>query len=196
MANLPKFAGMKLVRVFIYGIIATTILFTRLQAQHYTLATKGSKMELKFTNHKAEEVIKCSLGAMKGKITFDPKSIGTASFDITIATTGLGTGMTEWNKNLKSEKFFNSGKYPEIHLKSTSVTQDKAGSIVYIIHGNLTIKGTSKPVNVQFIGTPIGEGYVFRAGFDISRLAYGIGTKEDALDDQVSVFIEIRTGKK
>ncbi len=173
-----------------------TCFFTKVAAQHYAVTAKGSKMELKFTNHKAEQVVKCSLGGVKGKIAFDPKNLSTAAFDITIGTAVFNTGMTEWNNNLKNELFFNTARYPVIHLKSTSVTQDRAGSIVYIIHGTLTIKDITKPVNIQFIGTPMGASYVFRGGFDISRLAYGLGNKEDGLDDAVSVFMEIRAEKK
>jgi polyisoprenoid-binding protein YceI len=181
---------------FIIVLLIVSTLFNPAFAQHYVPAAKGSKVELKFTNHKAEEVVKCSLGAVKGKIIFDPKNLSAASFDITVGTAGLGTGMAEWNKNLKSEAFFNTKKYPVIRLKSASVTQDRGGSIVYIIHGNLTIKGITKPVNIQFIGTPMGTGYMFRGGFEISRSAFGLGTKEDGLDDPVSVFMEIKTEKK
>ena len=187
---------MKIASSFLIILLVVSAQFNPASAQHYVPAAKGSKVELKFTNHKAEEVVKCSLGAVKGKITFDPTNLSAASFDITVGTAGLGTGMVEWNKNLKSETFFNTTKYPVIRLKSASVTQDRGGSIVYIIHGNLIIKGITKPVNVQFIGTPMGAGYMFRGGFDISRLAYVLGTKEDGLDDPVSVFVEIKTEKK
>ncbi len=183
------------IRLFIAAIV-TTVLFTKAVAQHYVPAAKGSKTELKFTYHKDDLAIKCSLGAIKGKITFDPKDLKTALFDITIGTAVFNTGVTEWNKKLKDESFLNPAKYPVIHLKSTSVTQDKAGSIVYTIHGDLTIKGVTKPVNIQFTTMPLGTGYIFRGGFNISRLAYSLGRKDDKLDDPVSVFMEIRTEKK
>ncbi len=181
---------------FISSIIVSTALFTGAAAQQYVPTAKGSKTELKFTYHKDDEAIKCSLGVIKGKINFDPKKLSAASFDITIGTSLLNTGITEWNKTVKSESFLNTAKYPAIHLKSTSVTQDKAGSIVYIIHGNLTIKGITKMVNIQFVATPLGTGYIFRGGFDVSRQGYDLGTKDDKLDDPVAMFIEIKADKR
>lgn len=177
-------------------LFAVSALFDRVLAQHYIPAAKGSKTDFKFTNHKAEEVIKCSLNPMKGKISFDPKNLAGASFDITTSTTTVSSVMPGWNKKLKEEAFFNCAKYPVVHFKSTSITQDRAGSIVFIVHGNLTIKSVTKQVNIQFIATPAGAGYTFRGGFDISRSAYGLGTKEDGLDDTVSVFMEIKAEKK
>ena len=196
MANLLKFAKMGIFRTSIITAIVLIALFTKAVAQQYVPMASGSKTELKFTYHKEDQAIKCALTSTKGKITFDPKNLGTASFDITIGTGNLTSSAADWGKNFKNESYFHATKYPTIHLKSTSVTQERVGSIVYTIHGNLTIKGITKPVNIQFIAPPMGTGYIFRAGFDINRLEYDLGTKDDVLDDPVSVFMEIKTEKK
>ncbi len=177
-------------------LVLLTTFFTNAVAQHFVPSVKGSKVEFRLTSHRGEdELVKGTLGGLKGKITFDPKDLNTASFDISLSTGSVNTRMEARDKALKKEPFFNPPKYPLIHVRSTSVTQDRPGGIVYVLHGNLTMNGVTKPVNIQFMATPTGSAYLFRGSLEVSRLAFNIGTKEDKLDDMVSVFIEVRTEK-
>ena len=173
-----------------------TCFFTKVAAQHFAPLAKTSKIEFHLTSHRGEEqLVKGTLGGLKGKITFDPKDLSPASFDITLSTGSINTGLPARDQGLKKEPFFNPAKYPIIHIKSTSVTQDKPGGVVYTLHGNLTMNGVTKLVNIQFMATHTGEAYLFRGSLEVSRLAFNIGTKEDKIDDMVSVFIEVRTEK-
>ncbi len=197
--NLPNFVVMraclyKIVLVFVILIVVEIPQY--LHAQQFVPVAKGSKVEFKLTSHKdGDEVVKGRLAGLKGKITFDPKTLNTASFDITIGSGSVNTGKAALDNTIKKESFFNAIKYPVIHFKSTSVTQDIPGSIVYVLQGNLTIKGITKPAKIQFMATPTGDAYLFRGSLEMSRLAFNIGTNDDKLDDNVSVFIEVRTAK-
>jgi len=181
---------------FIVAIIAVVITHSSLYAQQFIPLAKGSKVEFKLISHKdGDEVVKGRLAGLKGKITFDPKTLNKASFDITLGAGSVSTGKSALDNTIKKEPFFNALKYPVIHFKSTSVTQDIPGSIVYILQGNLTIKGITKPAKIQFMATPIGEAYLFRGSLELSRQAFNVGNKDETLDDNVSVFIEVRTAK-
>ena len=176
-------------------ILALLMFSAQVHAQQFVPVTKGSKVEFKLISHiNGEEVVVGRLPGLKGKITFDPKTLTNASFDITIGAGSVITGKTDRDNAIKKPPFFNVAKYPVIHLKSTSVRQDE-GSIIYVLQGNLTMKGITKPVKIQFMATPTGDAYLFRGSFELSRLDFNIGTKDDKIDDKVSVFIEVRTSK-
>ncbi len=185
------------IRTINYLLVFVTLLLpARLCAQEYVPDDKGCKVDFHVTNHKkGEQVIRGSLHDVKGKIVFDPKHLNTASFDITVAPGSVNTGVAEIDKALKNQTYFNPAKYTTIRIKSTSVNQDGSGGPVYMLHGDLTMKGITKPVNIQFMVWPAGAGYKFRGSLELSRQAFGIGNKDDGIDDHVSVFIEVKANK-
>ncbi len=179
------------------GLLLSLFLPVSVSAQEYVPAAKGCKVAFTVTNHKdGEGTIRGTLSNLKGKIIFDPQHLNSALFDITVIAGSANTGAAERDKTLKKDTYFNPVKYPLISIKSTGVTQDRPGGVIYVMHGNLTIKGITKPVNIQFTATPSGSGYLFRGSFRLSRLAFNVGTKDDGVDDNVSIFIEVRANKK
>ena len=136
-------------------------------------------------------MVRGSLTHMTGQIVFDPAHAAGASFDINVNVGGISTGVPEWDSKLKKLPYFNVAKYPAIKIKSTSVTQDKPGSIFYTLHGDLTINGITKPAKIQFTATPSGTGYIFRGALELSRQDFGLGNGSDDMGDNVSVFIEV-----
>jgi polyisoprenoid-binding protein YceI len=164
--------------------------------QRYTPSEKESKVEFSVKYHKnGEELVKGKLTGIKGTITFDPAHLETSSFDVTVNPGTTHTGDAARDKELIHESFFSQSLYPTIHIKSTSITTDRPGSIIYVLHGNLTMKDVIRPVTIQFTATKMGSGYLFRGGFDLNRLDYHLGEKGD-IDNNVSTFIELRANKK
>jgi polyisoprenoid-binding protein YceI len=73
--------------------------------------------------------------------------------EATIKTGSVDTDNEKRDKHLRSEDFFNAEKYPDIKFKSNKV--EKAGSDMFTITGDLTIRNITKPVvlNTKFGGT-------------------------------------------
>ncbi|MCL4435004.1 MAG: YceI family protein [Actinobacteria bacterium] len=101
-----------------------------------------------------------------------------STVDVTIDASSISTGEDQRDGHLRSADFLEVDKYPEITYKGTSVEVNPDGAGV--IHGALTIKGTTKPVDLQleFEGagnTPMGD---YRAGFsattEIDRELFGL----------------------
>ena len=188
-----KFVGMN-------GRIACIVLWAAvwmvlpavLRGQEYVPAATGCRVEFKAVSHKDGEVIRGVLNSVKGKIIFDPKNVGAASFDINVGLAGITSGATKINAELRKPAYFNPVKYPVIKIKSTSVKADGASGVVYVMQGNLTIKDVTKPVHIQFTASPMGGGYIFRGRLVVSKQAFNVGSKEDGIDDEVSVYIEVR----
>ena len=79
----------------------------------------------------------------------------------------ITTGNEQRDGHLKSADFFDAGNHPTVDFISTQVEKSADG---YNVHGNLTMRGVTKPVtlNVEFGGAakdPYGN---FKAGFEVS----------------------------
>ena len=164
--------------------------------QHFVPMEKGSKVEFSVNYHKdGNELVKGTFSNIKGDIIFDPAHPEKASFDVTVNAGTVNTGVPERDKELKHESYFSQSLYPVIRIKSTSVTADGRSGFIYILHGNLTMKGVTKPVNIQFTVTPSGTGYLFRGSFHLNRFDYHLGEK-GPIDNEVSLFVEIKAARK
>jgi polyisoprenoid-binding protein YceI len=82
-----------------------------------------------------------------GKIREDAKEIGTSSVEFTAQVDSLDTALAMRDEHLKGAEFFDVAKYPEMTFKSTKVARAGDG---YIVTGDLTIKGQTKPVSIPF----------------------------------------------
>lgn len=79
----------------------------------------------------------------------------------------ISTGNDQRDGHLKSPDFFDAANHPTLDFVSTKVEKSNDG---YKVHGNLTLRGVTKPValNAEFGGTakdPYGN---FKAGFEVS----------------------------
>src|SRR5271156_5199133 len=147
-------------------------------AQSYVPSAKNSRVEFRIYAHKnGDQLVKGLFTGIKGNIIFNPKQLEKSSFDLSVNAASISTASQERDKEIQSAHFLSAALFPEIKIKSVSITSD--GSVVYILHGNLTIKGITKPVNIQFTATPDGNGYLFRGSFQVNRLLYNIGEKGD-----------------
>jgi polyisoprenoid-binding protein YceI len=89
----------------------------------------------------------------------------------------IDTGNDQRDNHLKSADFFNGEKHSKIHFQSSNY--EKKGN-VEVLHGNLTIHGMTKPVQIEVesggvVKDPYGQ---TKAGFTISgkisRKEFGI----------------------
>lgn len=81
--------------------------------------------------------------------------------------TSISTGSQQRDEHLRSAEFFDVEKNPEITFKSTSFKQ--AGES-YILKGDLTIRGVTKPISldVEFNGMQKDPWGQIKAGFSVS----------------------------
>jgi polyisoprenoid-binding protein YceI len=90
-----------------------------------------------------------------------------AKINVTADLNSIDTNNEQRDTHLKSADFFETDKHPEAKFESTSVS--KKHDDVYEVKGNLTIRGTTKPVtlNAEFGGIgkdPYGN---IKAGFTV-----------------------------
>lgn len=70
-----------------------------------------------------------------------------ASFEVSIETVSINTELEMRDNHLRSPDIFDAQKYPNITFKSTSFKKKKKN--LYIMTGDITIKGITKPITLD-----------------------------------------------
>ncbi len=112
--------------------------------------------------------------------SIDLENVSTSKFKGSVAVETLKTGnfLRDWS--LKGKKYFNADTYPEISFESTSIETTNTG---FRVTGNLTLKGKSKPITIDFTQKAnqlIGTTTLFSSDF-------GINIKKERKDNEVIV---------
>ena len=84
----------------------------------------------------------------EGTIRYDDKDVTKSSVEFTAKSTSIDTGVEARDKHLRTADFFEVEKYPTLSFKSTRV--ERKGKDAYVLHGDLTMKGVTKPVQLPF----------------------------------------------
>lgn len=84
----------------------------------------------------------------EGTIRYDDKDVTKSSVEFTAKATSIDTGVEARDKHLRTADFFEVEKYPTMTFKSTQV--ERKGKDSYVLHGALTLKGVTKPVQLPF----------------------------------------------
>jgi polyisoprenoid-binding protein YceI len=115
-------------------------------AQAHAWAIDKSHSEADFSvRHMGISTVHGSFRGLSGTVEFEAGNSNVWSVNATIDVSTVDTGVAQRDQALKSAQFFDVAKYPTMTFKSTSVqTKDTS----YLVHGNLTLHGVTKPVTL------------------------------------------------
>ncbi len=122
--------------------------------------------------------VRGSFNDFEGSGYFDADDPTRSTLQLVIQAASIDTRSADRDDHLRSNDFFAMDEYPEIRFESTSI--DVAGANRYEVTGDLTIKGVTKPVTVDFdyTGTAVDPFGNRRLGLDghttINRKDWGV----------------------
>lgn len=121
------------------------------KAKHLMITTVSGKFE------------KCS-----GSVETNGDDLTTAQISFTAETGSVNTGSADRDAHIRNADFFDAEKFPE--MKFTSSKLEKLNSSEYKLHGHLTIREVTSPVqlNVEFNGIAKDPWGNTKAGFIIN----------------------------
>ncbi len=128
--------------------------------------------------HAMVTTVRGSFKEFTGTAHIDAANPSASSVTLTIQTGSVDTGQADRDGHLVSADFFDAENNPTITFVSTNV--DKVDADTWDITGDLTIKGTTKPVTIAFDETgsaqdPFGNVRVgFEGATSINRKDWGL----------------------
>ncbi|MDV0439614.1 YceI family protein [Xanthomonas sacchari] len=133
-------------------------------------------------------------GDVDGTLVYNAQDVSKSSVNVTLPLSGLNSFTAKFDEHLKSGDFFDAAKFPTATFKSTKVTS--AGGNKLTVAGDLTIKGTTKPVVLAVTLNGAGPHPMKKVpalGFDatttIKRSDFGLGAYVPNVSDEVKIRI-------
>ncbi len=122
---------------------------------------------IKFEGIKAEG----TFSGLAGTVSFDPANLASASMRVEVDATTIKTGNSLKDRHARGESWFDVAKYPKIQFQSTAFARADSG---YVVRGDLTLHGVSKPMAIPFQFSQQGGKGVFTGQFKVNRKDFGI----------------------
>jgi polyisoprenoid-binding protein YceI len=167
-------------------------------AATWTIDTAHS--ELSFRIRHLISRVRGTFDEWNGTLTADPANLAGGSVAVAIKTASINTRHERRDNHLRSDDFFDAANHPEISFRSRRVEQQ--GEVLRV-HGELTMRGVTKPVVLEgrYLGsTRDGQGRE-RMGFEaettVNRHDFGVSWNNVAeagglvLGDDVTISIAI-----
>ncbi|CAN5565758.1 YceI family protein [soil metagenome] len=157
-------------------------------SQNYTPVDNGSSVKFNIKNFGFN--VSGTFTGLKGKIVFNPNSIGSSYFNVTVETATVNTGNGSRDGHLKKEEYFDVEKHPTLSFVSTKISNsNKPGMLV--MEGNITIKGVTKSISFPFTANPLANGYKFAGEFKLNRRDFNVGSSSMVLSDNLTVSLSV-----
>jgi polyisoprenoid-binding protein YceI len=143
----------------------------------YTIDASHSRIGF-VARHAMVTKVRGSFNEFEGTGYFDAENPAGSNLQLTIQAASIDTRNADRDGHLKGNDFFDMETYPEISFASTAVEQVDAEN--YRVTGDLTIKGVTKSVTVDFeyTGTAVDPYNNTRVGFEgkttVNRKDWGV----------------------
>jgi polyisoprenoid-binding protein YceI len=124
--------------------------------------------------HNELALVKGRFKDFSGTIHFDDKDMTKSSVEFKAKVESIDTGVEGRDRHLRTADFFEVAKFPEMTFQSTRI--ERKGKS-YLLHGDLTIKGVTKPVTLPFTMTG-----AIKDGRGNTRIGISAQTKIDRRD--------------
>ncbi|WP_326815778.1 MULTISPECIES: YceI family protein [unclassified Streptomyces] len=128
--------------------------------------------------HAMVTTVRGSFGSYESRLYFDGRNPVRSRADIVLHTASVDTGVEQRDAHLIGRDFLDAATYPQMRFTSTAV--QLVGKDVYRMAGDLTIRGTTHPVELDltYIGHVTDPFGYERVGFDgtttINRSDWGL----------------------
>lgn len=163
------------------------LLLTKTYAQNLILVEEASTIKLTIKNFGFSTT--GTFTGLKGVVRFDAANSNNAVFTVSINANSINTNNQARDTHLRKEEYFDVEKYPLINFVSAAISQTKPG--VFLLQGNLTIKGITKDITFPFTAVAQNNGYLFTGSFKINRRNFGVGGASMVLADNLDVSLHV-----
>lgn len=133
-------------------------------------------------------------------LDFDGANPEDSKLEVTIDATSVDSRVDEFNGHLNGEDFFDTAIHPKITFVATDI--NNTGDDTFDIDGELSIKGTTKPVTLKATINkaaqhPLQKRAVIgvEAEAKVNRADWGMSSAIPYVSDEVTIFISVELPK-
>jgi polyisoprenoid-binding protein YceI len=148
-----------------------------------------AQCSLTFSLAKGSDTVQGSFGSLQAELHFDPESPETGHVVARVRTESVNTGIGMRDAHLRKNDFFGCEAHPEAVFRSERIERTASG---YQAVGQLTLKGTTKPLIIPFTFQREGNGVWFTGEFKLDRTDFGIGGNGNLMGKEVALRLRIR----
>lgn len=138
----------------------------------------------------------------QGLISWDDKNLNNSKMNVSINTASINTDDDKRDEHLRSADFFEVSKYNTIQFQSNKIVAK--GGNKYVVAGQLTMHGVTKPVQIPFtMAGPVVNPYkqtvrAFKGSFTINRKEFNVGNSfpNAIVGDAVTITITAEAVQK
>lgn len=168
--------------------IAAACLFPLLiNAQRYVPVDASSSIKVIIKNVGMDT--EGTLTGIRGNIYFDPATLKTAVFAVTVDAASINTDIAPRDAALRGPDFLQTDKYPTLGFTSSKVTALGAGK--FLLRGSLTIKGITKEISFPFTAVQQDGGMMFRGEMRLNRKDFNLAPGSIVLSDNFTVTLKV-----
>jgi polyisoprenoid-binding protein YceI len=136
------------------------------------------------------------LHVANGWLRFDPDDWSHSATELDIDIAGVDMGDAAWNSAVCKPSLLDCKTYPTAHFTSTAV--ERTDATHGVLHGVLSLHGTSSPMDIPFRVNRVGKtiyGLHTIAGFSattsLDRTTFGITGFPNAIGHDVAIWLEL-----
>jgi polyisoprenoid-binding protein YceI len=170
-------------RLIIFLLIITSSTLP-LYAQNYVM----QKAEVRFEIDNAGLTVNGKFDSIPSiRMTMPANASGSMTLEGSLYSASINTGIGIRDKHLRKSDYFNTDKYPLIHLQSTGIRKNGTG---YQGNFDLQIKQITRPVSMAIVMTEKGKLVEMAGKFTIDRRDFEIGGNSITLSDKVVIHVQ------
>lgn len=137
-----------------------------------------------------------TISGVAGALYFDAEHWERSRVDVELPVARIDFGDQDWNRRMLARGFFDARNHPAVRFVSTRVEPLDGGAAM--IHGELTIAGTTRPVTLsarlnQDARNPVNfrRTVGFSATTRLDRRDFGLDSYPNVIGNEVEVIIEL-----
>lgn len=128
------------------------------------------------------------VNGLKGEVLIAKNPRTENYFFASLRAASVNTGIALRDRHLREEAYFNVIDYPEIMIRSKSISPNGASWIAVAF---ITIKGITREISFPFELTETSGALVFNGKFVLNRRDFAVGGRSISLSDEVEVEFSV-----
>lgn len=155
-------------------------------AQEYSQNDSQTKVTFKIKNFGVN--VDGDFSDVKIQTNLDLENLAGSYINATIQVSTISTGIKKRDEHILEEDYFDVSNYSTITLKSTKIEKTRTGT--FLLYANLTIKKTTKKIEIPIEFQQTDNNIMIQAKFQINRRDYNVGGGSMIMSKKVKIEVQ------